>query len=155
MSRWQGATVGRDSKTMGIRLTEEEEQRLEALRQEFRLTSKGQVIRAALDLLEGMGAVSDVVVRANEEQRELTRRAGRRIRRHYGVPRRADVEAAPVDDTKAKKRKVVDNYRHVTNPPVVAGGPEASECGSPASDVQDPGQLQLPEMPARSVSLEG
>lgn len=50
--KWQDAATGADSPQMALRVTAEEKQRLEELRQAFRLTSKGQVLRLALDLLE-------------------------------------------------------------------------------------------------------
>jgi hypothetical protein len=44
--------VGVDSQTIGIRVTDTEQQRLEELRKQTGLRSKAQVIRMALDLLE-------------------------------------------------------------------------------------------------------
>jgi len=152
MHKWQDAHVGRESPQMAVRVTEEEKERLELLRQELRLTSKGQVIRAALDLLEQLGAVGDVVAGRDPEP---AHRAGRRIRRHYGVPRRADLDAAPVDDTVATRRKVVTSFKHVRG-----GRLLDAECGSPASAPAAPTapaddrQLELPEMPARSSQAE-
>lgn len=50
--RWQDATVGVDSKVVGVRMTDEEKERLEEMRRSMGLTSKAQVVRVALDLLE-------------------------------------------------------------------------------------------------------
>lgn len=50
--RWQDAPVGVDSKVIGVRMTDEEKERLEQLRRSMGLTSKAQVIRFALDMLE-------------------------------------------------------------------------------------------------------
>jgi hypothetical protein len=47
---------------MAVRVTEEEKERLEELRRELRLTSKGQVIRAALDLLEVLNTPGEFVL---------------------------------------------------------------------------------------------
>jgi hypothetical protein len=69
MSKWQGAHVGMDSKTIGLRVTEEEEERLERLRGDLRLTSKGQVLRAALDLLEVINTPSEFVLGGPERVR--------------------------------------------------------------------------------------
>jgi hypothetical protein len=44
--------VGVDSQTIGIRVTDTEQQRLEELRKQTGMKSKAQVIRMALDLLE-------------------------------------------------------------------------------------------------------
>lgn len=50
--RWHDAPVGDDSKVVGVRMTDEEKERLEQLRRSLGLTSKAQVIRLALDMLE-------------------------------------------------------------------------------------------------------
>ncbi len=52
MSKWQGASVPAGTPGMTVRMTAEEKERLEELRQHLRLTSKGQVLRVALDVLE-------------------------------------------------------------------------------------------------------
>lgn len=137
MSKWQGATVGRESKTMGLRITDEEEQRLELLRQEFRLTSKGQVIRAALDLLERVVVATD----SDEGERAITRRGARRIRRKVGVPRVGDVQAAPLDDAEAVRGPLETSYKYVLNPPDSAADPEQSPSGLSGGDAPDGGQL--------------
>jgi hypothetical protein len=49
---WQDAHVGSGHSGLTVRMTDEEKERLEQLRQELRLTSKGQVMRVALDALE-------------------------------------------------------------------------------------------------------
>jgi hypothetical protein len=116
---WKDAHVGTGTGQVSLRVTDEEKQRLEHLRQEFRLTSKGQVIRAALDLLEGATVGTDFL--AGREP-EPTRRAMRRVRRHVGVPRRADVQAAVADDSVAKRRTVVTSYRHVVDSGAADGG---------------------------------
>jgi len=125
MGKWQDAHIGADSQHITLRATDEEKERLEQLRRELRLTSKGQVIRAALDLLEQLGVVGDVAAGRDPEP---AHRAGRRVRRHYGVPRRADLEAAPVDDVVATRRKVVTSFKHVRGGELLD-----AECGSPAS----------------------
>lgn len=50
--RWQDAHLGTESTGLTVRLTEEEKERLEQLRRSHGLTSKAQVIRLALDILE-------------------------------------------------------------------------------------------------------
>lgn len=50
--KWQDAHVGGASPQVALRVTEDEKDRLDELRRELRLTSKGQVMRVALDLLE-------------------------------------------------------------------------------------------------------
>lgn len=49
---WQDAHVGAGTPQLGLRVTEDEKERLDTLRRELRLTSKGQVVRVALDILE-------------------------------------------------------------------------------------------------------
>jgi hypothetical protein len=71
MSKWQGAHVGVDSKTIGLRVTEEEEERLERLRGDLRLTSKGQVLRAALDVLEVLNTPTEFVLGGPERVRKV------------------------------------------------------------------------------------
>ncbi len=75
MSEWQGAHVGVDSKTIGLRVTEEEEKRLERLRGDLRLTSKGQVLRAALDVLEVLNMPGRFLVGGPAELRRLREEA--------------------------------------------------------------------------------
>jgi hypothetical protein len=66
--QWQDAHVGIDSKNMTFRLTDEESKRLEELRSELRLTSKAQVLRAALDALQILGAGGMLLTGENWEQ---------------------------------------------------------------------------------------
>ena len=131
------APVGEDSVGLTVRMTQEEKERLEILRQEFRLTSKGQVIRAALDLLERAVVATD----PNEEERAVTRRGARRIRRKVGVPRAADVQAASMDDAEAVRGPLETSYRYVLNPPASAADPEQSPSGLSGGDAPDGGQL--------------
>lgn len=51
-SKWLDAHIGATSPQMALRVTEEEKLRLEQLRRAHGLTSKSQVVRLALDLLE-------------------------------------------------------------------------------------------------------
>ena len=123
MSKWADAYVGRESPQVAVRVTEEEKDRLEELRRELRLTSKGQVIRFALDLLE-RGFI------ATGEEPEEARRLGRRARRRAGVPRVADPEAAPSDDAVAVNKDLQTSFRHVVGgPDAVAGLPGAATDG--------------------------
>jgi hypothetical protein len=59
---WQDAHTGKDSEKFTFRTTEQEKERLEELRRELRLTSKGQVIRAALDLLEVLNTPGEFIL---------------------------------------------------------------------------------------------
>lgn len=59
--QWQDAHVGVESKNVTFRATEVERKRLEDLRKVFGLTSKSQVIRLALDMLETVTVGSAMV----------------------------------------------------------------------------------------------
>ena len=149
MSKWIGAHVGEGSPQIAVRVTSEEKDRLEQLRKELQLTSKGQVIRAALDLLEGLAVTGDTVAGHDPEN---SRRAGRRLRRHHGVPRSSDLDAAPVDDAVAIRRRVVTSFKHVRGGELLDAerGLSASAPAAPAAPEVDDRQLELPEMPPRS-----
>jgi len=129
-------------------MTDDEKERLEQLRQELRLTSKGQVLRVALDLLEAVQVGQDSLIGSDKQE---TRRIMRRIRRHLGVPRRQDLEAAPADDAVAINKNIRTKYTHV-----VGGGEPGANVGLPdiaptPPDHVDEKQLELPEMPPQSV----
>ena len=95
-NEWIAAHVGEDSTTIGVRLTAEEKERLERLRSDLRLTSKGQVIRAALDMLEVLnmpgrflvgGAAGVRRLREEAEQvREIIRREHSEAGDDSGLP---------------------------------------------------------------------
>ena len=124
---WQDAHVGADSERVSFRATEEEKERLEELRQELRLTSKGQVIRAALDLLEKVAVSADVVTLSDRAE---TRRIMRRARRAAGVPRRSDLEAAPADDAVAVNKELRTSLKHVVGPvDAASGSPDGGATG--------------------------
>lgn len=131
MSKWQDAFVGTESSNTTFRTTDQEKERLEELRCELRLTSKGQVIRAALDLLEQIAVTSDAL---SGQGSEKARRGARRIRRHYGVPRVSDIEAAPSDDAIARRKKVVTSYKYVV------GGPDAGVSSPDPAPATDQGE---------------
>lgn len=134
---------------MGIRVTEEEEERLEQLRGDLRLTSKGQVIRAALDLLEQVALAADALPPVGNSAE--TRRIMRRARRSVGVPRRADLDAAPSDDAIARNPNLVTSYKHVRGGELLEAesGSPAPDPAGPTAPAEDDSQLELPEMPAR------
>jgi hypothetical protein len=71
MTKWQDAHVGSESTITGFRTTEQEKERLEQLRKELRLTSKGQVIRAALDLLEVLNTPNEFLLGGPERVRKV------------------------------------------------------------------------------------
>ncbi len=56
--KWLDAHVGQDSTVVSLRVTDEEKERLERLRGDLRLTSRGQVIRWALDIAERLALLS-------------------------------------------------------------------------------------------------
>ncbi len=62
MHKWEDAHVGQGGPQVAVRVTQEEKERLEELRRELRLTSKGQVIRAALDLLEVLNTPGEFIL---------------------------------------------------------------------------------------------
>jgi hypothetical protein len=97
MSKWQGAHVGVDSKTIGLRVTEEEEDRLERLRGDLRLTSKGQVLRAALDLLEVLNTPGEFMLGGPERVRkawaEHPELVGKVLRKFGGLVAEPDADA--------------------------------------------------------------
>ncbi len=127
MSKWQDAHVGEDSSGLTVRMTGEEKQRLEQLRGDLRLTSKGQVIRAALDLLELAALGGDALTRGDLAE---TRRVMRRARRAVGVPRSEDLEAAAADDAIAKNKNLKTSYKHLApQPDGDAGLPSAAPAG--------------------------
>jgi len=68
--KWRGAYVGVDSTVVSLRVTDEEKERLERLRGDLRLTSKGQVLRAALDLLEVLNTPNEFVLGGPERVRK-------------------------------------------------------------------------------------
>jgi len=146
---WQDAHIGSDTSAVSFRATDEERQRLEQLRQELRLTSKGQVLRVALDLLEAMQIGNDSLLGADKQE---TRRIMRRVRRHLGVPRKKDLEAAPADDAVAINKNVRTKYTHV-----LGGGEPGANVSlpdiapTPPSHV-DEKQLELPEMPPQGAT---
>lgn len=125
---WQNAHVGRTGPQVAVRVTEEEKDRLEQLRRELRLTSKGQVIRAALDVLERIAVVGAALGISNEGEdwhkvvTDINRGAGRLHARNHD-------------------RNVV-------------GGEPGADAGlpgtAPAVSDQDE-QLELPDMPAREA----
>jgi hypothetical protein len=133
-------------------MTDDEKERLEQLRQELRLTSKGQVLRVALDLLEAMQVGQDSLLGADKQE---TRRIMRRVRRHLGVPRRQDLDSAPADDAVAKNKNVRTRYTHV-----IGGGEPGANVSLPDIAPTPPGtgdekQLELPEMPPQGATDAG
>lgn len=155
--RWQDAHVGAVSPQVAVRMTEEEKQRLEQLRQDLRLTSKGQVIRAALDLLEQLFLATDPVMGADQAE---TRRVMRRARRAHGVPRVSDLERSAQDDAVARNKALRTSYKHVVGAhgDHVPGGGPGTDAGLPGTAPASPGevderQLELPEMPAPVESV--
>ena len=62
MNQWHDAHVGTETEQVAFRLTQEEKQRLEELRQAYRLTSKAQVLRLALDALQVLGAPGSLLL---------------------------------------------------------------------------------------------
>ena len=71
MHKWRDAHVGREGPQMAVRVTEQEKDRLEELRRELRLTSKGQVLRYALDLLELLNTPNEFVLGGPERVRKV------------------------------------------------------------------------------------
>lgn len=115
---------------MGIRVTDEEERRLEQLRGDLRLTSKGQVIRAALDLLERLtiaGAALGLAELQGESWRTVVREVQTGADRHQAENlRRNSVGVEP-------------------------GAGVSLPDPAPAGPDQDERQLELPEMPVREA----
>ncbi len=68
--KWQDAHIGTASPQVALRVTEEEKQRLEQLRRAHGLTSKAQVVRLALDLLEAAVLPGSWVIDGMEGIRE-------------------------------------------------------------------------------------
>ena len=81
MSRWQDAHIGRESTFVSMRATPDEKNRLEELRRELRLTSKGQVLRMTLDALEILAMPATWAMDGPEGIRE-NREKAEAIRRH-------------------------------------------------------------------------
>lgn len=94
MSRWQDAHIGRESTFVSMRATEVEKERLEELRRELRLTSKGQVLRVALDLLEILAVPGTWVLEGAEGLRQM--RQDTEVTRAK-ITRRFGLEDAPAD----------------------------------------------------------
>lgn len=128
-TRWQDAHVGAASAAVSFRATEQERERLEQLRQDLRLTSRGQVIRAALDLLEAVALGSDTITGKNTAE---TRRLMRRARRAVGVPSSADLAVAPADDAVAVNKSLKTSFKHVAT--VEADRRVASAAAAAASE---------------------
>jgi len=141
---WQDAHIGTDSSSVSFRATDEERQRLEQLREELRLTSKGQVLRMALDLLEAVQVGQDSLLGADKQE---TRRIMRRVRRHLGVPRKQDLEAAPADDAVAVNKKLRTKYTHVVGGGEPGANVSLSDIAPTPPRQVDEKQLELPEMP--------
>lgn len=129
---WQDAHVGATGPQVAVRITEDEKQRLEQLRQELRLTSKGQVMRVALDILERFmvaGSALGLGSTKGEDWREVAALTQRGVQRWelQNLERNALPESGSGS--------------------VDAGGAAAADSSGPVDDTQ----LELPEMPAQVV----
>ena len=124
---WQDAYVGATSPQVAVRVTDEERERLEELRRELRLTSKGQVIRAALDLLERVAVVGvalGIATDGDEWHKALDRVRAGAAAHQVNNAKSNTVASVPVDDL-------------------------SEAASSTGTDAVDDRQLELPEMPAR------
>jgi hypothetical protein len=99
--QWQGAEVGTERFT--LRVTDEERDRLEQLRRSHGLTSKAQVLRFALDLLEVVAAPGTFVVegrkglKQNADTIERAKERWASDRASSGLPADALSDAPGVD----------------------------------------------------------
>ena len=99
MSKWQGAHTPADGSVgLTVRLTPEEKDRLEQLRRAKGLTSKAQVIRYALDVMEALATPGEFILGGPEgvrrqwaEHEDLVRA----VQRKWGG-RRAGCRCRPV-----------------------------------------------------------
>jgi hypothetical protein len=127
---WQDAHVGVGTPALSLRVTEDEKQRLEQLRQELRLTSKGQVVRAALDVLERFMVAGAAL----------------------GAPTGEKNWRDAVDIARGGVARLQDNNVK-RNALAAAEGADlgSPETGTPSGSVDDK-QLELPEMPGQVVN---
>lgn len=126
---WQDAHVGAGHSGLTVRMTDDEKERLEKLRQELRLTSKGQVMRVALDALERfmvVGAALGMGRDKGENWREVLDQVQRGVQR---------LEVKNLEKNALAATEAVDLGLPETAAP--------SGSGTPG----DEKQLELPEMP--------
>jgi hypothetical protein len=118
--RWQDAFVGTETPQIAVRVTPEEKVRLEELRRHYRLTSKAQVVRMALDALEALSAPATLFFdgeKGLKENQEVVELLKSRLEAHG-----------------------------FTSFGELLRGPGADGSGMPGP--AEPGQLELPEMPS-------
>ncbi len=128
---WQDAHVGAGTPAVALRVTEDEKERLEQLRRELRLTSKGQVMRVALDILERFMVAGSAL--------GLGSFKGENWR---------DVAAFT---QKGVQQWELDNLEKNALAAAETGEPGAAGSAVPSDPVDDK-QLELPEMPAQVVN---
>lgn len=128
---WQDAHVGQGTPQVAVRVTEDEKERLEQLRRELRLTSKGQVMRVALDALERfmvVGAALGMGRDKNEDWREVLALVQKGVQR-------------------LEVKNLEKNALAATE--AGASGLPADTAPSGPGVPGDEKQLELPEMPAQ------
>jgi hypothetical protein len=130
---WQDAHVGAGTPQLGLRVTEEERERLEQLRQELRLTSKGQVMRVALDILERFMVAGSAL--------------------GFGSLRGEDWREVAAFAQKGVQNWEIQNLEKnaLAESGSGAGARGSSADAAPSGPVDDK-QLELPEMPGQVVN---
>lgn len=131
--KWLNAKPGSNSLVVGLRSSEEEDKRLEELRQRFGVKSKGQVLRFALDLLEATMSATDVT----EGQRKSTQETMDILRDYCGVA--TSEQAERLDAFRARRRARARRAREVAGR---AARDMVSSLALDASD--DPSSEPLP-----------
>lgn len=128
---WQDAHVGAGHSGLTVRMTDDEKERLEKLRQELRLTSKGQVMRVALDALERFMVVGAAL--------GLGRDKGENWR-----------EVLDVVQTGVQRWEVKNLEKNALDTAETADrGLSANAVPSVPAEPGDEKQLELPEMPVQ------
>ncbi len=127
---WQDAHVGAGTPQVAVRMTDEERERLEQLRRELRLTSKGQVVRVALDILERFMVAGSAL--------------------GLGSTKGEDWREVATLTQKGVQKWELQNLERNAVPPSGSGAVDAGGAAdaAPSGPVDDK-QLELPEMPGQ------